>query len=189
MQRPIASSDIQLELIREAVWARRKLILPNTTCLIGESDLVTVTDADFAWEYEIKISRSDFFADFKKSYRVYQPYDPVTDSFPDREVEKHKLLTGEAKHKNWNIPRRFYFAVPADLVKASEVPDYCGLIYAYHIGTDLRTKVVREAPNLDHAGKLSEKTLAIIKRNVIFRYHRLLLESGVEHKRLADLKT
>jgi hypothetical protein len=64
-------------------------------------------------EYEVKISRSDFFNDFKKSHKRWK----------QDEVFKHQeLAAGRASN-------RFVFVVPLQLIRPDEVPDYAGLMY------------------------------------------------------------
>jgi hypothetical protein len=94
-------------------WVRgsSEVILPNFYYHNHECDVFRLTGSDFVIEYEIKISRSDFFADFKKGW--------------SDKGEKHlQLKSGEER-----CPNRFFFVVPDGLVKPEEVPAYAGLIY------------------------------------------------------------
>lgn len=93
----------------------------------NEADVFGISGSGHMYEYEIKISRSDFLADFKnKQY-------------------KHRLLSSkEAVHTyaKWYkgkktgetydqicLPNRFYYACPKGLIDVSELPEYAGLIY------------------------------------------------------------
>lgn len=71
-----------------------------------ESDFFCINRTGYSFEVEIKVSRSDFKADFKK--------------------EKHRLFV--EKPVNSLLPNKFYFAVPDGLVTIDEVPEYAGLI-------------------------------------------------------------
>lgn len=93
-----------------------------------ETDLLVVQKSGLIFDIEIKISRSDFFADFKKS-------------------EKHSLLSGSKTQEY--LPNKFYYAVPKDLVSVNEVPYYAGLIYV----DDFNSLEVKKAPFL-HKNKL-----------------------------------
>jgi len=85
------------------------VVLPNFYYGGKECDLFRITESDLVIEYEIKISRSDFFADFKK-----------------HDGQKHEnLKLGDG----WKVPNRFFFVVPEGLVTKEEVPPYAGLIY------------------------------------------------------------
>jgi hypothetical protein len=169
----ITAKDIQRALIQEAIWGNRQIILPNTNQLIGESDLITVTNAKFAWEYEIKISRSDFFSDFKKVHRHY------FDGKFHPQIEKHSILKGETPFPRDRMPRRFYFVVPEGMVRDSEVPKYCGLIYVKVMLGRMVLETYRTAPNLKHAGKLSDDVICAMKASIIHRYNRLLLSKDI----------
>ena len=90
-----------------------------------ECDVLSVTKSDYICEYEIKISKSDFKADFKK--------------------DKHKLITEKKFNETVTLkkagnrifempnpyyaPNYFYFVVPENLIKIEEVPEYAGLVY------------------------------------------------------------
>lgn len=126
-----------------------------------ESDFFLITKSGYAHEIEIKISRSDFFADAKKT-------------------DKHQILkTGLYEHKRnrWNSetnkfevaeievkpcerrPHKFFYCVPVDLIEKSEVPEYAGLMYVDELG---QVTTIKEAPyihksNLDLSGTLANK--------------------------------
>lgn len=87
------------------------LFLPNYYLQGYECDVCLVTKSGMITEYEIKISRGDFFADFEKRWSRLQP-------------TKHEELQQGKLGRNY-----FYFIVPKDLVRLSEIPDHCGLIY------------------------------------------------------------
>lgn len=73
----------------------------------GECDIFQVAKSMYWVEFEIKLSVSDFHADFKK-------------------VEKHRALAARSPV----IPRRFWYVMPdiiADKVEG-EIPEYAGLM-------------------------------------------------------------
>lgn len=101
--------------------------------------LVVQRNSEYCYEIEIKISRSDFFNDFKKidkhsilkegiymkkKYRY--PIDPNTGKkFSEKYFAPEK----------WDYrPNKFYYCVPEGLIKPEEVPDYAGLMYATPMG-------------------------------------------------------
>lgn len=91
-----------------------------------ESDVWILTKSELAYEFEIKISRSDFFNDFKHKTR------------------KHSFL-GEVNKEYLNgIPNYFYYVVPKGLITKEEVPEYAGLCYVD--GEILYT--IKKAPKL-----------------------------------------
>jgi hypothetical protein len=80
-----------------------------------ESDYLSLTKSGYLYEGEVKISKSDFKADFKKE-------------------KKHLLLetkyNGKSLSDNDLCPHYFFYAVPEGLIDVSEVPEYAGLVYA-----------------------------------------------------------
>jgi len=91
---------------------KQHLVIPNIKFFHQwESDILAVSRSWYATEYEIKCSRSDFKADFKKQ-------------------GKHHCLekgTGTFKYL-----ARFYYVTPKGLLDPSEVPEYAGLIEVEH---------------------------------------------------------
>lgn len=76
-----------------------------------ESDAWIMTKSGLCYEFEIKISRSDFFNDFK------------------HKEKKHGFLRASNKQYLNAIPNFFYYVVSKDLITAEEVPEYAGLCY------------------------------------------------------------
>ena len=89
-----------------------RYLLRNLFVFGWESDLLFLSKSGTWTEIEIKISRSDFLADLKKT-------------------EKHSTLADKEK---WMKPNRFFYAVPEGLVTPDEVPDYAGLIWVMDNG-------------------------------------------------------
>lgn len=140
----ITERFLQNALYRDLDSHRHRLIAPNVNLYgWGECDLVSVTKTSLLCEYEIKCSRSDFRADFKK-----QP--------------KHSQL--ELRASPEFMPAYFYYAVPRDLIDVSEVPEYAGLIYVYPV-----LQYIKRAPRL-HAAKISERHINYIHRGLMVRF-------------------
>lgn len=91
-----------------------------------ESDVLAITKSLMITEIEVKISRSDFKADFKKTHKHYRMQNPITDGW------------------RWT-PNKFYFACPVGLINDSDVPTYAGLIWVDSLGN---IEVVKEAKRL-----------------------------------------
>lgn len=144
-----------------------------------EADSFSVTSTGYSYEIEIKISRSDFFNDFKKdkhhlfksykkgwgiykgssNYNKYSAGTQMVKDYPDLADFKIEYFNISAvQFTNLHVPNRFYFAVPKDMVKIDEVPEYAGLIY---FGT-LSAKVVKQAPYL-HKEKINVKQMLFDK--------------------------
>lgn len=93
--------------------------IPHVYVFDWESDFFIVQPSRFVYEIEVKISRSDYFADFNK-------------------IDKHENLNQGTGF----IPNRFYFAVPEGLVSEEEIPAYAGLLYVSESGVEK----IKEAP-------------------------------------------
>lgn len=89
-----------------------KYLLNNLYVFSWESDYLALTKSGYWYEIEVKISRADFKADFKKE-------------------KKHKYLSNRYNNAT---PNYYYYAVPENLVSVNEVPEYAGLIYINKYG-------------------------------------------------------
>lgn len=120
----------------------QKVLFLNTQCqhygcnvYLGgsECDFVGIRKSGYWAEYEIKVSRSDFFNDKKK-------------------INKHAKLSDCFNFKSsgrFLVPNYFFYVVPNGMVSIDEMPKYAGLIYIH----DYRMEVVKNAPRL-HKEKL-----------------------------------
>ncbi len=154
--------DIQRAVMRDR-W-RRNFMLPNyTPSKWWECDLFELTESGFFREYEVKISRADFFADAKKQSQVYPwPYGKSA-VFEN----KHALLT----QRDPRCPAQFWFVTPAGLVKPEEVPEWAGLIELSggSFGEQIGDKIISHS-------RLSERE--VIKAP---RLHRVKFSSTAAH--------
>lgn len=107
-----------------------------------ESDFfIQQRSTGYCYEVEIKISRSDFFADLKKKAK-HSILQHGYFQYEQRQWNQ-KIGEGTTKTVQWEQrPNRFYYCVPEGLVEKSEVPIYAGLIYAYKD----RLQIIKEAP-------------------------------------------
>ena len=132
----------------------------------GETDFLVVQQSKLIFDVEIKISRSDFFADFKK-------------------FTKHQILSKQIPAKY--LPNKFYYAVPKNLITPDEIPTYSGLIYVDELG---HAEEVVPAPML-HKEKLEFRTRLCDK--FYYAYRELLTYKendgvGQLKKQISDLK-
>lgn len=109
------------------LFGKYDCIVPNSYIYNWESDVLAINKTNhYVYEYEVKTSRTDFKADFKK----------------------------EAKHSNFNecylnsincnkLPNFFYYVTPVSLLTIEDIPSYAGLI---EIG--IKPKVIKRAPKL-----------------------------------------
>ncbi len=126
---------IQLALVKN--FSSRTYIFTNTYFFKNESDVLTFTAAGMCYEYEVKITKSDFSADFKKL--------------------RHKVMTRLLTNPSGrpNVANRFYYVCPSNIIPLSSCPDYAGLIYVDEYG---RLKEIKKAPLL-HKEKHDVKKL------------------------------
>lgn len=117
-----------LEILNRDFLSQPKYTINNLYVFSWESDYLALTKSGYWYEVEVKISRSDFKADFKKT-------------------KKHQTLKRE---NNGKCPNYFYYAVPEGLISVDEVPEYAGLIYITQYG---QLKTAKIAPVL-HKEKL-----------------------------------
>lgn len=162
---PKEIKEISERRFQDAIYHHRfgdKIIVPNAHYFCGENDVVSVNKSDFVSEFEIKISKADFKADFKKT-------------------EKHDLLK-RCYEQKWRkqyysggflpYPNYFYYVVPQDMISVSDVPDYAGLIIINSRGMAFKKK---NAPRL-HSDKITAKQFEDLMRKMFHRYWNLRLK-------------
>lgn len=145
-----------------------KFLAENLYIYGWESDLWLMTKSDVTYEFEIKISKADFKNDFKhktkkhqlfeekyKNKEIYTPgYYELLDRYKKRNINEDIYLfekyveehPSQFKYDEIMLPTYFYYAVPEDMIKEDDVPEYAGLIYMlnyypYH-------KIIKQAPKL-----------------------------------------
>jgi len=103
-----------------------------------ESDFICRSSSEYWYEIEIKITRGDFKADFKKTekYHRFSRAKQETVIIPggsqstyNRETLEFEEIANYITVVENKIPNRFYYACPEGVIKKSEVPDYAGLFY------------------------------------------------------------
>lgn len=129
-----------LERLNKSFKANPKYLINNLYVFGWESDYLAMTKAGYWYEVEVKISRSDFLADFKK-------------------LDKHQLL--RSGWKSGLRPNYFAYCVPAGLITAEEVPKYAGLYYVEPNSTYITC--VKAAPQL-HCDKIRAEQLNLVDK-------------------------
>lgn len=122
-------------------------ITSNSYIYNWESDLLAVNkDSQYITEYEVKISRGDFKADFNK-------------------FDKHKIISDCRKYNfSADIPNYFYYATPIGLLDKSEIPEYAGLI---EIGIGIN--ITKRAPIL-HKEKINKEIVDNLLKKIYYKY-------------------
>lgn len=94
------------------MYSNQEYILHNTYVFRWESDFFCISNSGYVTEVEIKISKSDFKADFNKTTGTG--------------IKKHDyLINPETKWK----PNKFIFACPEGLINPDDIDNRYGLIY------------------------------------------------------------
>ena len=132
----------------------------------NESDFLSFARSGYSYDIEVKISRSDYLADFKKERhklmsRAYAGHTHALIKGSTRNWQTRFSRRGRSGPIVWkreepgltNITikpitktaNRFFFAVPEGMVSLEECPEYAGLIYVTEAGQATK---VKEAPLL-----------------------------------------
>lgn len=144
-----------------------------------ESDKLIWTKSGYIYEFEIKISRSDFKNDFKHKKEKHIVLASTIARDKAREIQMSLFEQKEQENRHWSretlerrygdidamakgkrMPNYFYYAVPTGMLEPDEVPPYAGLIY---IDSEYRYvkqsyRIVKEAPQL-HKTKYTDAEL------------------------------
>lgn len=171
--KPVEKHDTH-HMFRTLMWDKRSgcdVIMPNVH--VGhwnECDALLVLKSGYTHEVEMKLSRSDFRADFKKTNWWHQVPDDRSwaseGSLRPVEENKHVLL-----ERGQGFPNRFSFLVPEGLVTPDEVPPYAGLMYfTRNEGEYGRIRVERQAKLL-HKTKITPERLARLTKKFVWRYN------------------
>ena len=121
-----------------------------------ESDVIRVTQAWFWTEFEIKVSRPDFFADMRKRLCSWNPNSPTKhDLYASAEPIRRSGMHAKILPK----PKKFFFVTPAGLIAATDVPSHCGLIELDPEGRHHGLSVVKQATVLPCHTKLSANAI------------------------------
>lgn len=111
-------------------------------CGYQEADVFLINkNNQLVTEIEVKISLSDFKADFKKTFK------------------HHKFQNYNETH---TCPSFFYYACPLGLIALRDVPDYAGLIY---VNEDGSIEYQKKAPKI-HKKPIETKTLLAVLENL-----------------------
>lgn len=155
-----------------------------------ESDYFFMSKTGYAYEFEIKLSRSDFKKDFEKQKHKYfenykKRYLVVRGSKTKGDLlskTQERVQNTYGGYNKWNyeyaeathikivdiqkilLPNRFFFICPTGIIKPDDVPAYAGLVY-YEPGS---LTTIKEAPLIHRTKHNLDKIL--VKKF----YHRYL---------------
>jgi hypothetical protein len=147
--------------------------------------MLSVTNADYLHEYEIKISRSDFLNDFKKGIKHLaleanlRKKDEVILEGIERRAKgvrrpKRVIIDGQPTNvcsiKHLECPNYFWFVTPEGLLNPEDIPEHAGWMES--LGTSIRIK--KKAPILNKNKINTEGKLKILN-SLACRYWKLKL--------------
>lgn len=151
------------------VWSPwRQIIVPNCVGMTGEeADLLVLHDSGYMEEVEIKVSKSDFRREFAKKAHKHKA---LQEGLP-RLKHEGGLFRGDFSEPRPHLIRRFWFAMPIDLAMAlrSEIPEWAGLIGVVE-ARSWGHRILKKAPNLKHARKLTDAERLQLVRYGYVRY-------------------
>ena len=130
-----------------------EIIMPNVHVHNwNECDALLLMKSGYCHEVEMKLTKSDFKADFKKTNWWLTEEDPAFARPRHITGLKHEqcLASGQC------FPNRFSFLVPEGLVELDDIPAYAGLMYfTRNHGSYGQIKIIRDAKVL-HKKKIND---------------------------------
>jgi hypothetical protein len=156
------ATDVQQALGRYLFDLRHTPICGNfQTATLPECDLISVNREGYLCEWEIKISRSDFKADFGKT-RKHE----CLAAGQGRFTRQRRQREGEVVQYHFLTCSYFSYACPAGLLQLTDIPVYAGLTWVYPDG---RVTTLKQAPLL-HVHKADADILRRINHNLTQKY-------------------
>lgn len=179
----ITSLEIQAAIYQLRIRNGHAEIMPNFTPYNWfECDVLSFTSAGYMHEYEIKVSRSDFKADFKKETRIRNPKWARGSSEEPLFLDKRKHHLLEARCLD--SPNYFWFVTPENLLDIGDIPEYAGWMEVYpSLRGGTVTQILRPAPKL-HSTKPSSKIRDRIKENSFYRYQQAYFIDNCKRNRI-----
>lgn len=153
----MTESEIQSIIQIDERRGGHEVYVPNVYLFNWESDMISINRSGYVWEYEIKCSRADFKADFKKESRHHAL---------ELGVEIDSLNGPEIAFR----PNRFIYVCPEGLIKVEEVPYYCGLMYVKQ--NRIRPRMIKKPPIL-HRDKITHTQTRRLLKSLYSKYWRM----------------
>lgn len=130
-----------------------------------ECDVVRFTKPGYMQEFEIKVTKADFWNDANKHRMVK--------ALGSQMFLKHQLLA-----MGWHEgPSVFYYCIPEGLIPIEDVPSWAGLIEVASRNGRLYERIARRAPKL-HTKKADPKIIDHARSVCYYRMHDLYQKHG-----------
>jgi hypothetical protein len=146
--------DMQ-KAFHHTTFGRYELIMPNVHISNNEMDIIGIRKSGFVDEIEIKTSKSDFLADFKKS-------------------RGHCGLKHSAIKRGTTLCNYFAYLLPEELIDECKIPSYAGLYVFKHWDGKRGGVVEAIKPPLLHRRKVSDVIKYKTAQKAVYRYWALL---------------
>ena len=160
---------VQALLAPQLLEGGHDCVVPNAMVFGYEADLVAVRGrSKQLLEFEIKVTRSDFRADAKKTAKHERMAEAAAKGYRRRGRRKKK---GVAQRER--VPHYFTYVAPIGVIPPSEVPDHAGLLVIDRSG---KTRVAKDPPLLRSSG-ISDSMIRKLWRKVNYRMMEALFGS------------
>jgi hypothetical protein len=183
----ISEHTIQNALYRWLVlnYPNQWPIFPNCDTITGyEADMISISNAGYATEHEIKISLADYRKDRDKRNK-HASLSGATRPTLDIQGKAIHVLTDAPKDRDWNNayrchperrPKFFYYVVHGFL--PTDLPAYAGLmVYLPHESERRAFHIHTPAPALK-AQPVEQRYIDIAHRNALYRYWNFRHKAG-----------
>lgn len=177
---PLTEGSIQRYLSKFFVNSTIRYEMDGLYVFSWESDKLIETRSGYIYEFEIKISRSDYANDFKhkaekhivlwSNIASFDKMDILLQNLYSEKRKKYPGLTMDVFKERWGnrdyivgqkkSPNYFYYVVPNGMIQPCEVPQYAGLIYVSNEGL---LQIVKSAPML-HKQKYTDVELNLSEK-------------------------
>ena len=158
--------DLQLAF-HIMTFGRYEIILPNIYFLHNEMDLFGFRKGSgFSDEIEIKLTKSDYLADFKKT--TYH--------------KSERKLKHDAIKEGLSPCNYFAYLMPKELADQCDIPSYAGL-YVYRTNNEGVGYIqeIRKAPRL-HTRKLTDEKKFEIAKKAVYRCWDMMKSKVMDEK-------
>jgi hypothetical protein len=144
------TKDIQKTVANYLVESGYESVCENYGHTLFEMDIAVLSKSAMLYEFEVKVSRSDFLADKNKGSKngrlKFTRYE-------------------DAKRNDFGVPNYFYYVCPEDLIKENEIPIYAGLYYY----SDGKIRIIKKAKRIHKSLQDKIKILSKMLRMTIQR--------------------
>lgn len=160
------------------LFEKFRAVMPRYKWGAYESDALCLDQVGMWTDHEIKCTRADYFADFKKGTEGYEERVAANDLAAKRYGEQFRMEIQPAKHEHYAHPEKYsrwcpnylVFVCPEGMIDLKNVPKYAGLTV---FTPEWEFKVVRRRVNI-HKREMPQN---LMKQMLIASTYRLQSKS------------